>query len=148
MKVILKQDVPKLGKKGDVVEVAEGYGRNYLLPRGLAVEASKAKLGELAKKKKKESLKKEQIEQKAKELAKKIEQITIKLTAKVGESGKLFGAISNKDIADYLNEKHGIDIEKKKIILQSPIKSLGTHKVTVKLHPKVKMELSVIVSES
>ncbi|MCL0032846.1 50S ribosomal protein L9 [Peptococcaceae bacterium] len=148
MKVILKKDVPKLGKKGDVVEVAEGYGRNYLIPKGLATYASETKLNELAKIKEKKALKKEQIEKEARELAKKIEQITVNIAAKVGENGRLFGAISNKNISDYLKNKHGIDVEKKKIVLEFPIKNLGTYKITVKLHPKVKAELNVIVSES
>ncbi|MBM7856100.1 large subunit ribosomal protein L9 [Desulfohalotomaculum tongense] len=148
MKVILNQDVPKLGKKGDVIEVAEGYGRNYLIPRNLASEASQGKLNELAQIKKAENRKKEQLLQEAKETAAKLEQIKVKLTAKVGEGGKLFGAISNKDIADSLKKEHGINIDKKKIILKSPIKSLGEYTVNVKLHPKVQAELAVSISEA
>ncbi len=146
MKVILLQDVAKLGKKGDVIDVAEGYGRNYLLPRGLAVEASKSKLKELAEIKKADERKKKQIEQEARELAEKLDKISITIAVKTGEGGKLFGAISNKDIAEHLNKQHGIKIDKKKIVLKSPIKNLGEYQIAVKLHPKVQTELKVIVT--
>ncbi|WP_031514302.1 50S ribosomal protein L9 [Desulfofalx alkaliphila] len=147
MKVILLQDVPKLGKKGEVIDVAEGYGRNYLIPRNLATEASQGKLNELAELKKAENRKKKQIEEEAKELAEKLKEIRVELTAKVGDAGKLFGAISNKDIADHLKKEHKIKVDKKKIVLKSPIKNLGSYNVTVKLHPKVQIELQVVVSE-
>ncbi|MTI80669.1 MAG: 50S ribosomal protein L9 [Firmicutes bacterium] len=148
MKVILQQDVSKLGKKGDVIEVAEGYGRNYLLPRNLATEASQGKLKELSQIKKAENRKKEQVLQEAKDTASQLEKLQVKLTAKVGGGGKLFGAISNKDIADNLKKQHDIKIDKKKIVLKSPIKGLGEYQVTVKLHPKVQAQLQVVISEA
>ncbi|MBO8137143.1 MAG: 50S ribosomal protein L9 [Desulfotomaculum sp.] len=147
MKVILKQDVRKLGKKGDVVEVAEGYARNYLIPRNLASEASEGKLKELAQMKKAEQRRQEQILQEAKEIKAELEKIEVKLTAKVGEGGKLFGAVSSKEIAEQLKKHHNLKIDKKKIELKSPIKSLGVHHITVKLHPKVQAELKVSVAE-
>jgi large subunit ribosomal protein L9 len=147
MKVILLKDVAKLGKKGDVIEVAEGYGRNYLIPRNLASEASQGKLNELAELKKAENRKKQQQEQEAKELATTIEKTTVNIQVKVGEGGKLFGAISNKDIADNLKKQHNINIDKKKINLKSPIKSLGQYTVTLKLHPKVQSDLKVVITE-
>lgn len=148
MKVILLQDIPKMGKKGDVIEVAEGYGRNYLLPRKMASEASQGKLNELAELKKAENRKNKQIEEQAKELGSKLEKTVVKLSAKVGDGGRLFGAISNKDIAENLDKQHNIKLDKKKIVLKSPIKNLGEYKITVKLHPKVQVELTVVVSEA
>ncbi|MEG6617251.1 50S ribosomal protein L9 [Peptococcaceae bacterium 1198_IL3148] len=148
MKVILLKDVAKLGKKGDVLEVAEGYGRNYLIPRNLASEASQGKLNELAELKKAENRKKQQQEQEARDLASKLEKITVNIQVKVGEGGKLFGAISNKDIADTLNKEYKIKIDKKKINLKAPIKNLGQYTVTLKLHPKVQTDLKLVVSEA
>lgn len=148
MKVILLNDVAKLGKKGDVLEVAEGYGRNYLVPRKLASEASQGKLNELAEIKKAESRKKLQVEQEAKELVARLEKVTVKIQVKVGEGGKLFGAISNKDIADTLKKQHDIKVDKKKINLKSPIKNLGEYNVTLKLHPKIQTDLKVIIAEA
>lgn len=147
MKVILLADVKKLGKKGDVLEVAEGYGRNFLIPRGLAVEASQGKLREMAEIKKAEQQKREQLAQEAREVAEKLKDITVKVPVKVGEGGKLFGAISNKDISEQLKEQYNLEIDRKKIELKNPIKSLGTFNITVKLHPKVQTELKVMVVE-
>ena len=148
MKVILLQDVRKLGKNGEVIEVAEGYARNYLLPRGMAVEATKGKLKELSEQKKADDRKKKQMEQQAKELAEQLNKVNVELTVKTGEGGRLFGAINNKDIADYLKEHHSINIDKKKIVLKAPIKNLGEYKVAVKLHPKVQAELTVKVTQA
>ena len=145
MQVILQQDVPKLGKKGDLITVAEGYGRNYLLPRNLATEASRGKLNELAEMKKVADYKKKQAAQRAEELAEILKQTEVKLTAKVGAGGKLFGAISNKDIVDHLKKQYNIDVDKKKVILKTPIKILGEYRIKLKLHPKVPAELTVLV---
>lgn len=147
MKVILLADVKKLGKKGDVLEVAEGYGRNFLIPRGLAAEASQGKLRELAEMQKIEERKKAQQAQEAQEIAQKIKEVEVKVAVKVGEGGKLFGAISNKDISEQLKKQHNIKVDRKKIELKSPIKSLGAYNINVKLHPKVQTELKVMVVE-
>jgi len=145
MKVILTQDVAKLGKKGDVLEVAEGYARNYLLPRGLAGEASKGKMNDLERQKNFEEEKKMKIKQKSEQLAEKINNMTVKIFAKVGDSGKLFGAVGNNDIAKALADQHKIDVDKKKIVLKDTIKTLGEYKVTLKIHPSVQAEIKVEV---
>ena len=145
MKVILTQDVAKLGKKGDVLEVAEGYARNYLLPRGLAGEASKGKMNDLERQKNFEEEKKLKIKQKSEQLAEKINNMTVKIFAKVGDSGKLFGAVGNNDIAKALADQHNIDVDKKKIVLKDTIKTLGEYKVTLKIHPSVQAEIKVEV---
>lgn len=146
VKVILNEDVKKLGKKGDVVNVAEGYARNFLFPRNLAVEASSGNIKTLEQKKGAEAHKKELILQQAKELAQKIEGLNIKVATKVGEGGRLFGSVTSKDVADKLNEQHKIKLDKKKIELD-PIKSLGTYQATVKIHPEVQARFSVVVTE-
>lgn len=145
MEVILNQDIKKLGKKGEVVSVAEGYARNYLLPRGMASEASKGRIKELARQKDALANQKQRQEEHARALGAKLASVRISLPAKVGEKGKLFGAISNKDIAGALQAMHGLDVDKKKIILKEPIKALGEYAVMVKLHPAVQVELTVEV---
>lgn len=145
MDVILTQDIKKLGKKGEVVSVAEGYARNYLLPRGMAAEASKGRIKELARQKDALANQKQKQEEQSRALGAKLAGVSISLPAKVGDTGKLFGAISNKDIAGALLAVHGLDVDKKKIILKEPIKALGVYAVTVKLHPAVQVEMTVEV---
>jgi len=145
MKVILQQDVKGLGVKYSVVEVSDGYARNFLLPKGLAVEASPGNMNILKSKQKAEQARKERELQEAKALKERLSNIKIILTAKAGEGGKLFGAISNKDIADYLKKEHNIDIDKKKIQLEEPIKTTGTFTATIKLYPEVSANVNVTV---
>ncbi|RYD02463.1 50S ribosomal protein L9 [Desulforamulus aquiferis] len=145
MQVVLLQDVPKIGKKGDIVNVAEGYARNFLYPRNLASPASEGKLKEISTQRQNQVAKKQKLEQEARDLAAKISNLTVKLQAKVGEAGRLFGAISSKDIADGLKAQHGYDIDKKKIVLKDPIKNLGNHKVVIKIHPVAQAEIEVEV---
>ncbi|EGL82385.1 50S ribosomal protein L9 [Caldalkalibacillus thermarum TA2.A1] len=146
MKVILQQDVKGVGKKGEVKEVSDGYARNYLLKQNLAVEATPGNMKALMKKKQSEQKKAEEELRQAKELAAKLEQETVTLTAKAGEGGKLFGSITNKQIADQL-KKMNYKIEKRKIVLDEPIRSLGVTHVPVKLHPEVTATLKVHVVE-
>lgn len=146
MQVVLLQDVPKIGKKGDIINVAEGYARNYLFPRNLASPASEGKLKEISTQRKTQADKKSKQEDQARELAAKISDLTVKLRAKVGDAGRLFGAISNKDIADGLKSQHGFDIDKKKIVLKDPIKTLGSHKIAIKIHPVAQAEITVEVT--
>ncbi|MFZ5647389.1 MAG: 50S ribosomal protein L9 [Bacillota bacterium] len=145
MKVVLLQDVKGKGKKGDIVTVAEGYARNFLLPRNLAVEASVGKLKELSDQKAAQERKKSKEEEQARLTASKIEGIKVHVKSKVGEGGKLFGAVNNKDISENLSRQHGIDVDKKKIFLKDPIKTAGEFPVTVKLHPTVQAVIHVIV---
>ncbi|SHK54174.1 50S ribosomal protein L9 [Desulforamulus aeronauticus] len=146
MQVVLLKDVSKLGAKGDIVNVTEGYARNFLYPRNLASPASEGKLKEISNQRQAQADKKQKQEAEAKELAAKISNLTVVLNAKVGEGGRLFGAISNKDVADGLKKQHGYDIDKKKIVLKEPIKNLGTHKITIKIHPVAQAEISVQVT--
>lgn len=146
MQVVLLKDVAKLGAKGDIVNVTEGYARNFLYPRNLASPASEGKLKEISNQRQAQAEKKQKQEEEAKALAAKVSELTVVLKAKVGEGGRLFGAISNKDIADGLKKQHGYDIDKKKIVLKEPIKNLGTHKITIKIHPVAQAEINVQVT--
>lgn len=147
MKVILTQDVNKIGKKGEVVDVKDGYARNFLLPQDLAVQATPKNLKQL--KKQEAAIEKKNAEElaKAQELAKEIESIQVEVSLKSGEGGKTFGSISSKEIADVLKSGFDLDVDKKKIQIEEAIKSIGTHIVTVRLHPEVTCELKVKVNE-
>ena len=148
MKVILLQDVTSLGKKGEIVNVNDGYARNFILPKKLGVEANNKNLNDLKlKKANDEKIAQEQLEE-AQELGKKIEAGKVELAIKVGEGGRTFGSVSTKEIAAAVKEQMGYDIDKKKIQLKEAIKTLGTHNVPVKLHTKVTAELKVVVKEA
>lgn len=143
MKVILLQDVKSLGKKDAIVEVSDGYGQNYLIPRKLAVVATAGNMNEV--KQRKESLDnkaKKELEA-AKEYAAKLNDKVVTIYAKVGENGKLFGAISNKDIQEAIKKQYGLDVDKKKIVLNEPIKTVGSHIVEIKLHTGVNAKITV-----
>ena len=148
MKVILLGDVKTLGKKGDVVEVAEGYGRNYLLPRNLASEANKGALAAHADQKKAQERRDAQTLADAKELASKLEQTQLAVRVKAGGNGKLFGAITNADVADAITETLSVPIDKHKIEIKSQIKALGSYPVEIKLHKNVvaKATISVVAA--
>ncbi|MEG6522736.1 50S ribosomal protein L9 [Desulfotomaculum sp. 1211_IL3151] len=145
MQVVLLQDVNKLGKKGDIVNVSEGYARNFLYPKNFAAPATESKLKELKTQKQNQAAKKQKEEEEAKALATQISGLTVVLKVKVGEAGRLFGAISNKDVADGLKEQHNYTIDKKKITLKEPIKSLGTYTITIKIHPVAHADIHVEV---
>ena len=148
MKVILLEDVKALGKKGEIVNVSDGYARNCILPKKLCLEATSKNLNDLKLKKANEAkLAQEQLEE-AQALGKKIEAGKVELAIKVGEGGRAFGSVSSKEIAAAVKEQMGYDIDKKKIQLKDALKTLGTHTVPVKLHPKVTAELKVIVTEA
>ena len=148
MKVILLEDVKALGKKGQIVNVNDGYARNFILPKKLGVEANNKNLNDLKlKKANDEKIAQEQLEE-AQELGKKIEAGKVELAIKVGEGGRTFGSVSTKEIAAAVKEQMGYDIDKKKIQLKEAIKTLGTHNVPVKLHKKVTAELKVVVKEA
>ena len=147
MKVILLQDVKALGKKGEIVNVNDGYARNFILPKKLGLEANGKNLNDLKLQKANEEKVAQQLLDDARELAKKIEAGKVELTIKVGEGGRTFGSISTKEISIATKEQMGYDIDKKKIQLKDAIKTLGTHTVPVKLHAKVTAELKVVVTE-
>ena len=147
MKIILLQDVKSLGKKGQIVNVNDGYARNFILPKQLGLEATGKNINDLKLQKANEEKIAQQILDEAKELGKKLEAGKVELTIKIGEGGRAFGSVSGKEIAVAVKEQMGYDIDKKKIQLKDSIKTLGTHTVPVKLHPKVTAELKVIVTE-
>lgn len=147
MKVILLQDEKKLGKKGNVVEVSEGYARNYVLPKKIGVEATSKNLNDL--KLQKANADKVALEQlnDAKALAAVLAEKTVEVKMKAGEGGRAFGSVSSKEIAAECKAQHGIEIDKKKIVLPEALKNFGMYEVNVKLHPQVTAVLKVHVSE-
>lgn len=147
MKVIFLKDVKGKGKKGEVKNVSDGYAHNFLIKQGLAVEASAAAMSSLNAQKKKEEKQAEVELDNAKELKDKLEKITVELLAKSGEGGRLFGSITSKQIAEELQKKHKIKIDKRKIEMDDAIRSLGVTKVPVKLHSEVTATLNVHVKE-
>ncbi|MDY3250698.1 MAG: 50S ribosomal protein L9 [Candidatus Choladocola sp.] len=148
MKVILLQDVKSLGKKGDVVEVSEGYARNMLLKKGLGKEATGQNMNDLKlQKANAEKVAREALEA-AQALGKEMEGKTIHVKVKAGEGGRVFGSVSSKEIAEEIKKQLGYDIDKKKIQLDTPIKALGVTGVSIKLHTKVTTEIRVHVAEA
>ena len=145
MKVILLEDIKGLGKAYDVVNVNDGYARNYLLPRKLVQEATPKNLKQVEKYKQELAQKRAEDLESAKILAKKIDEIQVKLTTKSGEGGRLFGSITSKDISDGLLAQHGIEVDRKKIVLDNPIKQTGEHIVEIKLFQGVVAKLKVVV---
>ena len=147
MKVILTEDVKSLGKKGEIVEVSDGYARNFILKKKKGVEANIKNLNDLKLKKANEDKIAQEQYEAAVELGKKIEAGQIEVSIKTGEGGKAFGSIASKEIATEVKAQMGLDVDKKKVQLKDAIKTLGTHTVPVKLHPKVTVDLKVIVTE-
>lgn len=148
MKVILLEDVKALGKKGQVVNVSDGYARNMLLPKKLGVEATTKNMNDLKLQKAHEEKVAQENLEAAREFAKSLEDKQVTVTMKVGEGGRAFGSVSTKEIAEAAKAQLGLDIDKKKMQLPVPIKGLGTTSVTIKIHPKVTGELKVIVKEA
>ncbi len=147
MKVILLQDVKSLGKKGEIVNVSDGYARNMLLPKKLGAEATAANLNDLKlQKANEEKIAKENLEA-AQAFAKELEGKKVVLTLKVGEGGKTFGSISAKEICEAAKDQLGYEIDKKKLILEAPIKAIGSNQIPIRLHPKVTGNLTVEVRE-
>ena len=146
MIVILTKDVKGKGKAGDVVKVSDGYARNMLLPKGLAKEATQGNVRSLEKQKAIAQEKREEQKAAAQKLAEDLEKITVNIQTKGGESGKLFGSITSKDIADALQQQENVKVDKKKIDLPAPIKQTGTQTVTVKLFEGVAAKLKVSVT--
>jgi large subunit ribosomal protein L9 len=143
VKVILRQDVPNLGEAGDVKQVAPGYFRNFLLPRGMAVEASEGQLKALRATSKVKATKVSKSQEKAQGLAGRLSTLDLRFPVKVGEQGRLYGSITNKDIAEALSERAGTEIDRHKIELHEPLRSIGKHAVTVKLEHGVEATVEV-----
>lgn len=145
MKVILMEDVKALGKKGDVKEVSDGYARNFLFKKNLALEATKQNMDRLELQNQKRAEKAAQDLADAKALGEKLAKVTVTLKAKTGGGEKLFGSVTNKEIVDAVNEQLNVNIDKRKIEIKDPIKTLGVYTVTAKLHAKVHQEFKVNV---
>jgi len=148
MKVILIEDVKSLGKKGEVVNVSDGYARNNLFPKKYALEATPKNINDLKLQKAHEEKVAQEILDEAKAFAEELKDKKVVLSVKVGEGGKVFGSISSKEISEAAKKQLGYDIDKKKMQLPNPIKALGTTMVPIKLHPKVTAELRVMVKEA
>ena len=148
MQIVLLEDVKSLGKKCEIVKVNEGYGRNFILPKKLGVEATAKNLNDLKLKKANEEKVAAKLLEEARELGAKLEKASVTLSIKAGENGKAFGSVSSKEISKAVQEQLGLDIDKKKLVLADPIKTLGTHEVPVKLHRDVTAKLSVKVVEA
>ena len=146
MKLILLEDVKSVGKKGDIVNKNDGYALNYLIPKKLAVEATKANMNDLELKKKAEEKRKKEEFEEAKKIAEQLNDKVVKVSVKAGENGKVFGSVTNKEIADALAKQTGMDIDKKKISFDAPIKMVGRRIVKIKLHPQVTVELAVEIA--
>ncbi len=137
------QDIPKLGTKFQVVEVSDGYARNYLIPRGLAQPATPALLKELEKRQQRERMKEQRALEHARELAQRLANIVVEISVPAGEGGRLYHAVSAHEIVQHLKEQHNIDLDRDQVLLDEPIRSLGVHTVTVRLHRQVRASLKV-----
>ena len=147
MKVILTQDVKAQGKKGQLIDVSDGYARNFLLPKKLAVEANAANMSELKNAETKKRIHDEKELAAAKEVASRLEGCMVKIQRTSGEDGKLYGSVATKDIAEALNEQCGIEIDKRKIVLPEAIKAYGSYTVNVKLHSAVSGKINFVVTK-
>ncbi len=145
MEVIFVKDLKGQGKAGEKKNISDGYAKNFLIPKGYAVEANAANLNNLKGKKDSEAFKKQQELEHATEIKNKLEQITLKINAKAGDNGKIFGSVTSKDIAEHLAKEYSLNVDKKKIVLPDGIKELGTFSIDVKLYPSVSGKIKVVV---
>lgn len=145
MKVILKENIKGVGKKDEIINASDGYARNYLFPKNLAVEANATNLSKLKTKQDSENYKKNQEKEEAKSLAEKLEKVRLRFNVKTGENGKVFGGVSSKEIADKLEKDYNFKVDKKKMELKETIKTLGITKVNVKLYEGVIASLNIEV---
>ncbi|MDQ3385439.1 MAG: 50S ribosomal protein L9 [Actinomycetota bacterium] len=148
MQVVLRTDVADLGKKGDVIDVADGYARNYLVPRGLAMKASKGAAEQATVMRRSRDVKDARERGAAEEVATKLVPQVIKLTSRAGGEGKLFGSVTTTDVAEAVLAQTGIELDRRKLHLDEPIRVVGTHRVTVRLHSDVEFPVTVEVSAS
>ena len=145
MEVIFVKDLKGQGKAGEKKNISDGYAKNFLIPKGYAVEATAANLNNLKGKKDSEAFKKQQELEHATELKNKLDQITLKIYAKAGDNGKIFGSVTSKDISEHLSKEYSLNVDKKKIVLPDGIKELGTFSIDVKLYPSVSGKIKVVV---
>lgn len=147
MKIILKADVKGVGKKGELINASDGYARNYLFPRNLAMEATEGNIKTLEMQRSKEAKKKSEELSEAKEFAKKLSELSITIKVKTGDSGKLFGSITSKDISEEMKKQLGFDVDKKKIMLDDPIKVAGSYEIDIKVYPEVHGKIKVNIEQ-
>lgn len=147
MKVVLIEDVKKIGSKGDIVEVADGYGRNFLLPRKLAVEANAANINTAKTNAENKLRRAKQEADEAKLLAAQLEKVSVKIPVKLGKDGKLFGSVTGSDVAKALKNSQGLNVDKRKISIQGEVTGVGTYEAVIKLHPEAATKISVEVVE-
>ena len=147
MIVILKRDVKGTGKAGDIVKVSDGYARNMLLPKGLADEATKHNIHSLEKAKAKREEEEAEAKANAQKQAEEMKKMKVTIVTKSGEGGRLFGSITSKDIAEALKEQQGITVDKRKVVLEQPIKEIGTTRVKIKIYPEITGVLTVEVKD-
>lgn len=147
MEVILLKDVKNIGKKGDIVKVKDGYGRNFLIPRGLAAIATNEAVNQRNLKMESKNRRKEEELDEAKALAANINDKKIEIGVKVGENGKLFGSVTNKEVAEQVKKQLGHKVERKRITLKDPIRMIGTYEIPVRIHPKVTATIKVVLKE-
>lgn len=145
MRLVLRQDVASLGKRGDIIEVADGYGRNYLVPKSLAFVATEGVKAQAAAMRHSRDLKDSRAREEAEQVARRLVPMVIRIPAKAGSSGKLFGSITSHDIADAVAEQAGIELDRRRLHLIEPVRSLGTHEIPVKLHSDVEFRVTVEV---
>ncbi len=148
MKLILQQEVKGLGKKGEIIEASEGYARNYLLPRKLAIPATAVNINAVNQQKSAAARKQQQLLDEVRVMSAQLAKVVVTVAVKTGEGGKLFGAVTGKDIAEALAREHGIEMDKRKIELKETIKMLGTYTAVIKLHPEVSTQIQVKVIEA
>ncbi len=148
MRVILRADVAKLGRKGDVLEVSDGYGRNYLVPKGLALKATEGAVAQAAAMRRARDVKEARDRASAEEVARKLTPIVIRIPARAGAEGRLFGSVTAIDVTEAVESQTGVILDRRRVHLEDPIKSLGTHEVAVRLHTDVEARLSVEVVPS
>ena len=147
MKVILQQDVRGQGKKGEMIEVAEGYARNFLLPRKLAVLATADAMNTMRLQEKAKRAEEARLKAEAQAMAERLKGVVVKLTAKAGANGKLFGAVTSKEVSDALQSQHGIELAKNKIVMEEPIKAYGSYELKAKLGFEISGTVYVVVAE-
>ena len=148
MKVILLEDVKSVGKKGELVNTSDGYAKNFLFPKKLAVEATKSNLNDFELKQKAEAKRKKEEFEQAQATAKELENKTVTVKVKTGENGKLFGSVTNKEVAEEIVKQTGMEIDKKKVSIGDPIKMVGERTAVIKLHPKVSAEITIKIVEA
>ena len=148
MRIVLRADLDNVGKKGDIIEVADGYARNFLLPKGHAIKATDGVVGQATAMRRSRDLKDAKDREAGETIARKLVPMVIRLTARAGGEGKLFGSITTQDIVTAVQEQAGVELDRRKVHLDDPIRTVGTHEVPVKLHTDVQFRITLEVTKS